>query len=528
MIKTDITVGINYTVDDIKAALCRTLPISTEEIRSVEICKKTLKLGDGSPSFRLSVAAQLSPEREAGLLKMKKKVSPYERPEFSVRKYKGGARPVVVGAGPAGLFAALVLAESGARPIILERGEAVEEREKRVKGFFLSGILSEESNVQFGEGGAGAFSDGKLKVGSMDKYKYKLLSEFVEAGAPPEILYTVGAHLGTDKLPQLVKSIREKAKSLGAEFIYGARLVQIQTKDGCVCYAVYKKGGKEEKIPTDKIILAAGHSAADVFSMLYSMNVPMVAKGFGIGMRVEHKREHIDKLIYGASEYSGILGAASYHLVTHLKSGRSVYSFCMCPGGVVVPAASEGGGVVTNGMSEYARDGENSNSALLVSMTPEDFGSDSPLAGIAYQRKIERLAYLSGGGSYKAPFIGMREFLKGESPVTGGSVTPSYLCGVTATAAEDYLPECVTQSLRQGICDFDDWIPGFITDNATLTGAETRSTSPVRVLRGENYQALNVKGLYPVGEGAGYAGGIVSSGVDGIRCAEAIVCEGGI
>ena len=523
MIKTDVKVNIDYTFDGVKSALCGVLPISKDEIKNLFILKKSLKIVDGKAYYSLSVAIELSSEREAGLLKMKKKVSPCPVYDFSVPEKSFSCRPVVVGAGPAGLFAALTLALSGAKPIVIERGSAVEERIISKNTLFVNKILDEESNVQFGEGGAGAFSDGKLKVGSMDKYKHFVLSSFIEAGAPEDILYTVGAHLGTDKLPSLVSDIREKIKALGGEFIYSARVYDIEIKNGKLRAVFYRKDGKDEKIETNTCLLAAGHSAKDTFEMLLSHGVPMQRRGFGIGVRIEHPREYVNELVYKEKTLADKVGTASYHLVTHLTNGRSVYSFCMCPGGTVVAAASESGGVVTNGMSEYARDGENSNAAFLVSVTPSDFESDSLLAGIELQRKIERLAYCVGGGDFTAPAIRMEDFMKSNEPGISGSVKPTYPCGVFAASVEKYMPSFITDSLRAGISDFDDWMRGFYYPDAILTGAETRSTSPIRVIRNEKYMCPMAEGLYPIGEGAGYAGGIVSSATDGVRAAESII-----
>ena len=524
MIKTDIRVGIGYGADDIKNALCLHLPISKEEIGEIKILKKVLKL-DGKAEYALSVGVSFSAEREAGLLKMKKKVFECESYDFEIRKRPFDASPVVVGAGPAGLFAALGLAEAGACPIVLERGESVEQRAKTVSEFFSRGILSEESNIQFGEGGAGAFSDGKLKYGAMDKYKHKVLREFINGGAPEDIIYTVGAHLGTDKLPIIVKSIREKIISLGGSFIFSARVCGIDIKDGKLRAITYEKNNEVHRIETDRAVFATGHSAKDTFELLYSSGALMESRGFGIGMRVEHKREYINKLVYGDEALADTVGTASYHLVTHLPSGRSVYSFCMCPGGEVVAAASGNGGIVTNGMSEYARHGDNSNAAILVSVSRDDFGSDHPLAGIELQRQIEREAFAVAGGDYSAPVIALSDFLSDNSPSALGAVKPSYRVGTSLCRPEKYLPDYITESMKAGFADFDAWMPGFSMPDAVLTGPETRSTSPVRVLRGKDFSAVGIRGLYPVGEGAGYAGGIVSSATDGLRAAEAIVNE---
>jgi uncharacterized FAD-dependent dehydrogenase len=524
MIKTEIRVPCAYSSEDVLDRLTAHLPLSRQEITDIQTVKKELVIDGDLPSYRLTVAFSLSSEREAGLLKMKKKVSEHRIPSLDMPlASESFGKSVVVGAGPAGLFAALTLARAGARPILIERGEDVDSRAVTVGNFFSKGLLSESSNIQFGEGGAGTFSDGKLKVGAMDKYKWSVLSTFVSFGAPSEILYLKGAHLGTDRLPDIVKGIREEIKSLGGSVMFGTTLTDIRIKDGKVTAAVCQRGGEQIVLDAKRIILATGHSAHDTLEMLLSKSVKMESRGFGIGMRIEHKREYINKLIYKNDQTAEICGSASYHLVTHLPTGRSVYSFCMCPGGVVVPATSRNEGVVTNGMSEYSRMADNSNAAMLVSVSPDDFGSDSPLAGIELQRRIERAAYVAAGGGYRAPAEMLSELLSGDLPRCFGDVTPSYAVGVVPTRAEEYLPSYITESLKRGILDFDDWLPGFALGEATLTGAETRSTSPVRIQRDPSFESTSVKGLYPIGEGAGYSGGIVSSATDGVRCAEAIL-----
>ncbi|MBQ8720233.1 MAG: FAD-binding protein [Clostridia bacterium] len=523
MIRTDITVSIGYTEEELWTAVCSHLPVSIEEISEIRLLKRTLDSSDKSNfRYKLTVALSLSPEREAGLLKMRKRVSPCQSLTLPELECSLPYSPVVVGSGPAGLFAALRLAESGASPIVLERGLSVDERVRKVKTFEKFSVLDPECNIQFGEGGAGTFSDGKLKVGSLDAYKYKVLSTFVSLGAPEEILYDSGAHLGTDKLALAVKCLRERIISLGGSFIFGARLTDITVSESRVTGVEYIKDGKHEKLDTGAVILATGHSARDVFDMLYKKGAPMEAKSFGIGVRLEHKREYIDELMHG-KEPPKELGAASYHLVSHLDVGRSAYSFCMCPGGCVVAATSEEGCVVTNGMSLHARDGENSNAAILVSMTPADYPSNSPLAGIELQRMIERSAYSAGGSSYFAPVQKLSDFLEGRKTTALGSVKPSYPIGYELCEADRYLPRAVSETLRLAIRDFDAWLPGYLCPDAVMTGAETRSTSPVRILRSDSCESVSISGLYPAGEGAGYSGGIVSSAVDGIHCAEKLI-----
>ncbi len=523
MIKTSVKIPYKYTSTDLMDALTERLPVEPSEVKALRILKRTVNISDKENiHYDAVLCAELSPEREAGLLKMKKKVSAAPDLTLDIPHVKTDTRPVVIGAGPAGLFAALLLAEAGACPIIYERGLAVEEREKKVALFHTLGVLDPECNVQYGEGGAGTYSDGKLKLGSLDKYNYKVLTEFVEAGAPEEILFAVGAHLGTDRLPDIVKKIREKIISLGGEFHFSSRLTALKVKDGRLVGGKIENNGRTYDFEADNLILATGHSARDVFEMLKSSGALMEPRGFGIGVRIEHPREYIDEIVYGKSRPQDI-GSASYHLVTHLDGGRSVYSFCMCPGGVVVPAASEEGGIVTNGMSEYARMADNSNAAFLVSVTPSDFGSDDALAGLALQRSIERRAFAVAGGNYRAPSTTMGVLMGKEKSATTRSVNPSYALGVENIAPEEYLPDFITDSIRAAIPDFDDWMRGFYYPDAAITGPETRTTSPVRVVRSESFESVTISGLYPTGEGAGYSGGIVSSARDGLIIAEKIL-----
>lgn len=523
MVRANITVPIEYTDELLAVKISEELGFPRCEITAVEIRRRALDLSDKSaPAYKMTVAFSASPEREAGLLKMRKRVTPDPVLSFSLPKRPLGYTPVVVGAGPAGLFAALTLAEAGAAPLLVERGLPVEERRAKVDLFNRLGILDTECNIQFGEGGAGTYSDGKLKYGGMDKYKLSVLSELVKMGADGEILYSTNAHVGTDKLSDIVKKIREKIISLGGKIMFSTRLTDIKVKGGEVVGAVLMTPDGTLRVDTRAVIMATGHSACDSFGILERHGVKMSARGFGIGMRIEHPREYINELVYGKG-YSRELPTASYHLVTHLPSGRSVYSFCMCPGGSVVAATSREDCVVTNGMSEHARDGENSNAALLVSVTPEDFGSESALAGIALQRKIEKAAFSAAGGDYTAPVWRISDLLDKKTTSHIGEVTPSYPRGWELVPPGEYLPEYITDSLRAAIRDFDEWLPGFYYPDAILTGAETRSTSPVRVERGEDYQSLTHRGLYPAGEGAGYAGGIISSATDGVRAAEALI-----
>lgn len=519
MVKTDLVLPYGYTHDTVKEAICSRLPIRADEIKEVKILRRELTVKDGSPpTYKTTVAFSSSIEKEEGLLKIRNKVLQADEEKYSVKQSCFDQRPVVAGAGPAGLFAALILAESGAMPIILERGLDVDEREKKISLFNTLGVLDTECNVQFGEGGAGTYSDGKLKTGARDRYKMKILDEFIAGGADESIAYSTSAHLGTDKLPGIVKAIRNKIISLGGEFIFSAKLTDFILRDEMLVGIIYEKDVESITLDTDTLILATGHSARDTIAMLKEKGVPMKAKGFGIGMRIEHPREYINKIVYRDSA-SVIAETASYHLVTHLPTGRSVYSFCMCPGGEVVAATSEEGAIVTNGMSEYKRDADNSNAAILVSVNPEDFGSDDPLAGIDLQRKIEREAYRVSA-SYKAPAISLEALLSGGAPTVASAIKSSYRIGVVEASPYDYLPGYIPSSIRAAMSDFDAWLPGYLYPEAVLTGPETRTTSPVRIERESDGCAIGFAGVYPTGEGAGYAGGIVSSAVDGIKMAE--------
>lgn len=516
----NIVLPIDYSEDDLKSAVAERL--KTDKIENVILDQRELiKKG---MHFKITVLCQLdsAAEDKAALILRKKGVSKFCDGEYKTKKSDFKKRPVVVGFGPAGIFASLLLAESGASPIILERGADTEKRIRQVKEFSLGGRLDEESNVQFGEGGAGAFSDGKLKVGYKDGRKRKILREFVEAGASDTILYLEKPHVGSDVLHEVIVNLRKKIIDLGGEMHFESKMTEILTENNKVCGIRYVCGEKEYTIDTDSVILATGHSARDTYKYLYDLGFQMESKGFGVGVRIEHPQRLINKIEYGEEAYSEKLGAADYKMVVHLKNGRSLYTFCMCPGGYVVPAASEKGGICTNGMSEFARDSENANTALLVSVTPEDFDSDHPLAGIEYQRKIERLAFELSGGNYFAPIIKLKDFMQGQKPDAKGSVTPTYLPGTVMLSPDSYFPPYICETLRDGIKEMCQFKDGYYYDDAILTGPETRTTSPVKILRNEDLEA-SVGGIYPAGEGAGYAGGIISSAVDGMLCAEKLI-----
>lgn len=433
-------------------------------------------------------------------------------------------RPVIVGSGPGGMLAGIALAEVGLCPIILERGRSVPERQKDVKSFWDDGVLKPDSNVQFGEGGAGTFSDGKLMSGiKKDAYTSKVLAELVAAGAPEEIEYLAKPHIGTDKLALVVQKIREKIISLGGEYRFENRVEDLIVKDSKIIgLKIRDAKGEIYELAAEKVILAIGHSARDTFEMLYKAGAQMMQKPFSVGARIEHKQSLIDKSQYG--QFAGLkaLGAADYKLAFHQNNGRSVYTFCMCPGGEVVAAASEPGRLATNGMSEFARNKENANAALLVGVVPEDFGSSHPMAGMFWQRELEAKAFKLGGGNFYAPAQLVGDFLKNQASTKLGEVRPSYTPGVTMTNLNLCLPEFVTSTMRAGIIEMDKRLRGFASNDAVLTGVETRSSSPVRIIRDERLES-NLKGLYPCGEGAGYAGGIMSAAVDGLKCAEKLV-----
>lgn len=513
----------------LRRAAAKALRCGEDKIKTLTISKKAVdSRKKDNVFFVYNVCVELDGDEKTVIAHSKNpKVSEeipykYEMPEI---RRTSTLRPVIAGFGPAGFFAALILARAGFKPLVLERGADVDTRIKDVNGFWSNRKLNPESNVQFGEGGAGTFSDGKLTTGIKDSLCTKVLEELIAHGAPPEIGYSSRPHIGTDRLGAVVKAFREEIISLGGEVRFGCKLTDLIIANGVIQGVTCRNAdGSFEDIETDTLLLCIGHSARDTVEMLYKKGIKIIQKPFSVGVRIEHPREMVDKAQYGSFAGHPALGAADYKLACHPEHGRGAYTFCMCPGGTVVAAASEEGHVVVNGMSEYARDGENSNAALLVGIEPEHFGSDHPLAGIELQRKIESTAFELGGGDYSAPCQTIGDFLNDTPSKKLSYVKPTCATGVTPGDIRRVLPSKVTDIMAQAIVKMDKSLNGFALPDGVLTAPETRSSAPVRILRDELYQA-EIRGLYPCGEGAGYAGGIVSAAVDGIRCAHAVLID---
>ncbi len=523
--------GISNDMEALKSKAASMLGVSKRDFATFDLYRRGVDARRKSNvHFVVTAIATLDPAREQELCESCKDVKPYAPPfdpipscviQGSPRENAG--RPVVVGSGPAGLFCALVLARAGLAPIVLERGGSVDERAEAISKMSTTGNLDPECNVQFGEGGAGTYSDGKLGTGLSGDYVRAVLNVFAEHGAPPEILWQAKPHIGTDKLPGVVRSIREDIVSHGGTFEFNTRFTKFLQEDGGIVAAeATTRDGRTIQLDASAIVLAIGHSSRDTYEMLAASSVPMAPKPFSIGVRIEHLQRSIDLAQYGKAASHPALGAADYKLSCHLKSGRSVYTFCMCPGGEVVAAASEPGRLAVNGMSRYARDGRNSNSALLVDVRPEDFGSADPLAGIEFQRTWEERAFELGGRSFKAPAQLLGDFVANRVSKNLGKVKPTYPLGIELTSLDECLPAFATESLREAIPLLGRKIRGFDVPDAVLTGVETRSSAPVRILRDKETRQSSVAGLFPCGEGAGYAGGITSSAVDGIKTAEAV------
>ena len=542
---TELRLPLNHAEGELRPAVVARLGIQDAHLQAFTVFKRSYDARKKSAIVLIyTVDCELdSPEREA---RVRDRLSgdPHIRPtpdtayrfvgHAPVDFFADGARPrpVVVGFGPCGILAALILAQMGLRPIVLERGKQVRERTKDTWGLWRKGVLDPESNVQFGEGGAGTFSDGKLysQISDPRHLTRKVLAEFVKAGAPEEILFVSKPHIGTFRLVSMVEKIRADIAALGGEIRFQQHVTDLHIEGGHVRGLTLASG---EQIRADHVVLALGHSARDTFAMLHARGVHMEAKPFSIGYRVEHPQGIIDQARFGPNAGHLILGAADYKLVHHAKNGRSVYSFCMCPGGTVVAATSEPNRVVTNGMSQYSRNERNANAGIVVGITPQDYRQDglgdgpvNPLDGIAFQRIWESRAYELGEGDYMAPGQLVGDFIKKQRSKVLGKVMPSYRPGVRLTDMAQpgfgSLPEYALDAIREALPAFERQIRGFSMPDAVLTGVETRTSSPLRITRGRDYQSLNVKGLYPAGEGAGYAGGIMSAGVDGIEVAEAV------
>lgn len=522
---TEIRLPIDHPEDRIRDAILERLSIPDRELTAYSIFRRGIDARNrGRATFIYTLDVEIPREEEIlSRLAGDPRVRPAPDMQYRfVAKAPGGMkdRPVVIGTGPCGLFAGLILAQTGFRPILLERGKRVRERTADTFRFWRKRAFDPESNVQFGEGGAGTFSDGKLYTQIRDpRYLVrKVLTEFVAAGAPPEILYVSKPHIGTFKLVKVVEAMRKTILSLGGEVHFQTRVRDIDIQGGEV-RGVLLDGGN--RIPCTRLVLAVGHSARDTFEMLADREVPMTAKPFSVGFRIEHPQALIDRARFGRQAGHPLLGAADYKLVHHCKNGRSVYTFCMCPGGVVVAATSEEGCVVTNGMSQYSRNERNANSAIVVGVTPEDYPG-APLSGVAFQRRWERRAFVLGGENYDAPGQRVGDFLAGRPSTAPGVVLPSYRPGVHLTDLSESLPDYAVEAIREAIPAFDLKLRGFALEDAILTGIETRTSSPVRIPRGADGQSSGVRGLFPAGEGAGYAGGIISSAVDGIEAAESL------
>jgi uncharacterized FAD-dependent dehydrogenase len=521
---SEIRLPLDHGPDALKIALLRKLRIAAKDLTNFAVFKRGVDARKKSAiMYSYIVDAEIADEADV-LRRAKNDPHITRTPDLD---YPGAARapsapflrPVVIGAGPCGLFAALILAQAGYRPIILERGKAVRERTKDTWALWRKSVLDPESNVQFGEGGAGTFSDGKLYSQIKDPRHLgrKVLTEFVRAGAPDDILTEAHPHIGTFRLVTMVERLRQTIEGLGGEYRFGRRVVALDIDERRQMQGVALASG--ERVVTNHVVLAPGHSARDVFQMLYDCGVDIEAKPFSIGFRIEHPQSIIDRARYGRTIPE--LGAAEYRLVHHAANGRSVYSFCMCPGGTVVATTSEEGRVATNGMSQYSRKERNANAGIVVGITPEDY-PEHVLAGIDLQRKWESRAFEAGGSNYKAPGQLVGDFLAARPSTALGAVTPSYRPGVQLTDLSDCLPDYAIEAIREAIPAFGRQIQGFAMEDAILTGVETRTSSPIRIKRSADFESPNTKGLYPAGEGASFAGGILSAAVDGIKTAEAV------
>ena len=510
------------TEDNLKDIVSKTLKANVLDILNIKINKKSIDAREKRGGFYV-LALDINIKNENKYLKLKdvSKVEPFI---YHIPKKQIDKSPVIVGFGPAGLMSALILARSGLKPIVIERGKSVDNRSKDINNFWKTGKLDENSNVQFGEGGAGTFSDGKLTTGIKDYRCRVLLEEFVKASAPEEILYNAKPHIGTDRLITMVKNIRSEIISLGGQVLFEHQMIDLLTKDNIITGVSIKNLKTNEifNIDTNNVILAIGHSARDTFELINNKNHPIEKKPFAVGVRIEHSQEFINNAQYG--KFACFLPPADYKLAVRLPNNRGAYTFCMCPGGYVVNASSEKNRLVTNGMSYFSRSGKNANSALLIEVYPSDLDDNNILSGIKFQRELEEKAFIAGGKNYYAPVQKIGDILKGIGSTSIGNIEPTFKPGVTPADFKQIFPNFIYESIRLGIIEMDKKIKGFANENGLLTAVESRSSSPIRIIRDkETLQSIKYKGLYPCGEGCGYAGGIVSAGVDGIKCAEALI-----